>query len=149
MRRIVAAIASAWFAFAPVFGQAETSAKSQTVNVEEARELVYALLAPTGCTKAKCDVELLPDKYFPRLYFFEGLWPNPSGSPHIGSWAVDPATGDLWDANVCVEYKNSRITKLQLLLRKRIGLTQGAYAKVKGRPPMCEADEKVEYRDRY
>ena len=149
MNRITAAVAAVCFVSALVAGQANSDVKPRTVSVEEARELVYALLAPSACKKSECDVEQLPDKYFPQLYFFEGFWPNPNGSPHIGSWVVDPKTGDLWDANVCAEYKNSRITRIQLSLRKRIGLTRAAYAKLKGRPPMCEADEKVELRNRH
>jgi hypothetical protein len=123
--------------------------KRRTISVEEGRELVYALLEPSGCTRRRCEVDRLQDKYFPQLFFFDGLWPNPTGSPHIGSWAVDPKTGDLWDANVCVEYRSSGVESLQLRLRKRIGLTEDGYKKLKKRPPMCDPGEKVEIRSKY
>jgi hypothetical protein len=127
-----------------IFALAES--KLRTVSVGEGKELVYALLKPSGCTRRRCEVDRLPDKYFPQLFLFEGLWPNPTGSPHIGSWAVDPQTGDLWDANVCVEYRSSGVESLQRRLRKRIGLTEDGYKKLKQRPPMCDPGEKVEIR---
>ena len=142
----ILAVAALWFGPAFVIGHAETDSNPQAISVQEARELVCAYLAPTGCTKTKCEVLQLQDTYFPQLYFFEALFPNPTGSPHIGSWAVDPKTADLWDANICAEYSNRRVAKLQMQLRKRIGLTEAAYTKLKGRPPMCERDEKVEFR---
>ena len=125
---------------------AEGEAKRLTISREESRDLVYALLEPSGCTRRTCDIETLQDEYFPQLFLFEGLWSNPTGSPHIGAWAVDPKTADLWDANVCVEYRPTRVTVLQQRLRRRIGLTDEQYKKLKKQPPMCDLGEKVEIR---
>ena len=132
-----------------IIGQADAGSKSRTISMEEARGLVYALLASTGCTVQKCEVHQRQDDYFPALYFLDATWPNPTGSPRIGSWAVNPKTAVLWDANSCIEYRNSRVIKAQMVLRKRIGLTEAALAKLKGRPPGCEPEEKVEYRENY
>lgn len=148
MNTWIRAVAALTFVPALVFGQAGSGSKPRTITVEEARDLVYALLASSGCTKVKCDVDRFQDEYFPQFYFFEGLWPNPVGSPHIGSWAVDPKTGDLWDAVVCAEYRNSRVSRVQVLLRRRLGLTAESYLKLKARPPMCDSGEKVEVRSR-
>ena len=126
-----------------VLGQTKVDAKQRKVTVEEGRDLVYALLKSSGCTRSKCAVNLMEDSYFPQFYFFYGSWPNPVGSPHIGSWAVDPATADVWDANVCAEYQGGALAKLQLSLRRRLRLTREAYDKLKQRPPMCESGQKV------
>lgn len=125
---------------------AEAQAKRRTITAEEGRALVYALLRPSGCTTRKCGVERLDNKYFPQLFFFEGLWSNPTGSPHIGAWAIDPKTADLWDANVCVEYRPNGVAGLQARLRKRIGLTAENYKGLKQRPPMCDPGEDIEVR---
>ena len=124
----------------------------QKISTNEARMLVYALLKPSGCTVRTCDVEVIPNQYFPHLFFFEALSlnPKPDSSLHIGSWAVDPRTGDLWGANVCVEYRTAALERSQRQLRKRLRLTQDGYQRLKQRPPMCDAGEHVELRsDKY
>jgi hypothetical protein len=125
---------------------AEGEARRLTVSREESRDLVYVLLESSGCTKRTCSVETLQNRYFPKFFFFEGLWSNPTGSPHIGAWAVDPKTADLWDANVCVEYRPTRVTEIQQELRRRIGLTDDRYKTLKQQPPMCDPGERVEIR---
>ena len=126
-----------------VFGQGKAESRLRKITVEDGRELVSILLQPTGCTKDKCTFSRIENAYFPQFYFYYVTWPNPVGSPHIGTWAVDPATADVWDADACIEYRSATLTKFQALLRKRIGLTERAYMRLKQRPPMCESDEKV------
>jgi hypothetical protein len=60
--------------------RAEGEAKRQTISRDESRDIVYALLEPSGCTRRTCDVETLQNKYFPQFFFFEGLWSNPTGN---------------------------------------------------------------------
>ena len=143
--RILVGVCIALAPFVAV-GQTKVESKQRTITVDEGRELIYALLKSSGCTRSKCAVDELKDTYFPQFYFFYGSWPNPLGSPHIGSWAVDPATADVWDANVCAEYRGGALAKLQLPLRRRLSLTRQAYTKLKQRPPMCDPGEKVEIR---
>jgi len=125
-------------------GDAES--KPLTITIEQGRQLVYALLKQSGCTAGTCAVDRLSNNYFPQFIFYQAFWPNPSGSPLIGSWAIDPQTADIWDANLCAEYSSSAVVRLQQRLRKRIGVTQDTYKKLKQRPPMCDPDEKVEVR---
>src|SRR5580658_7679600 len=95
------------------FAQEKPVSRQQKITVEQGRELIYILLKPAGCTTAKCTVTQSENSYFPQFYFFYGTWPNPVGSPHLGTWAVDPATADVWDANACAEYKTTALAKLQ------------------------------------
>lgn len=83
--------------------------EARKISTDEARALIYALLKPSGCTIRTCDVEVIPNSYFPHLFFFEALSLRPTrdSSLHIGSWAVDPTTGGLWDAHVCVRTRRS------------------------------------------
>ena len=130
-------------------GTTSAQEDGRRLTLEEGRELIYALLAPHGCTKQTCTVSVIRNEYFPQNFFYYGTWANPTGSPHIGTWAVDPKTADVWDANACAEYRPARVVKLQQTLRKRIGLSEKEYKKAKGRPPMCEPDENVEVRSKY
>ena len=139
----VAAIVIAAVLPGVVFGQERPTSKQQRITVEQGRQLVYLLLKPTGCNESKCSVDRIENSYFPQYYFFYGTWPNPVGSPHIGTWAVDPATGDVFDANACVQYRTADLTKLQVSLRNTMGIKHQTYVKLKHRPPMCESGEKV------
>ena len=116
--------------------------EKKVLSLDEGRELVYALLRPTGCTERSCRVNAMENSYFPRLYFFYASWPNPTGSPHIGSYAVDPATGDVWDADACTEYRGGPLA-IQTRLQRELGLTKRAHAALKQRPPMCESSRRV------
>ena len=141
MQRLMVPILCLFFS-TPLLGE------TRKTSADEARKLVYALLKPSGCTERTCDVETISDKYFTQFLFFEALalHSSPNSSLHIGSWAVDPRTGDLYDASVCAEYRNAAVHSLQQQLRKRIGLSEGDYRKLKQRPPMCDPGENVELR---
>jgi len=123
--------------------------KQGTISIEQGRDLVYALLEVSGCARRTCEVERFADNDFPQFFFFEALRSKPSRSkpsrsPYIGAWAVDRRTADLWDANVCVEYRPISVISLQERLRERIGLTEETYRELRQRPPMCDQGEKVE-----
>jgi hypothetical protein len=116
------------------------------ITVSQAEKLVYALLKPTGCTPHKCDVTRIENRYFPELYYLYVSWPNPVGSPHIDTFAVDPATADVWAADGCAEYRTVGLAKLQASMRRALGPD---YRTRKRDPPACEPDEKVEIRTRH
>ena len=63
---------------------------------------------------------------------------NPNGSSTIGHFLVDPKTGDVWDGVVCQEYKTAALAKLQISIRKKLGLTEAAYQKLKRQGPYCD-----------
>lgn len=117
-----------------------------TISIEQGRDLVYALLEASGCTRRTCEIERFAEKDFPQFFFFEAFRSKPSRSPYIGAWAVDQRTADLWDANVCVEYGPISVIGLLERMRERIGLTEETYRKLRQRPPMCDPGETVEIR---
>jgi len=63
---------------------------------------------------------------------------NPNGSSTIGHFLVDPKTADVWDGVVCKEYKNAGLLKLQISARKKLGLTEVMYQKLKRPGPYCD-----------
>jgi hypothetical protein len=76
----------------------------------------------------------------PGFYEFSVYGPsNPAGSSLIGHFLVDPRTGDVWDGIICQEHKTPALSRLQYAMRKRIGLSDADYRKMKRSPgPMCD-----------
>ena len=126
-----------------------SDARQGALSVEEARSIVMALVAAHGCSVATCAVEPVEDRYFPQFLFFDVYWPNPTGSPHIGMWAVEPKTADLFSALGCAEYRTRAVSRVQERLRKRLGLTAAEHKALKQRPPMCEIGKKLTIQRRY
>jgi hypothetical protein len=79
------------------------------------------------------------DKHFPEFYFFTAMWAGiPGGSAVIGHYAVDSSTGDVWSATVCEEESTVDLRALQARIRRRIGLSDLEYQKVRRKGPLCE-----------
>jgi hypothetical protein len=127
----------------PIF--AASAPPTRPVGLDEARELAYAASPPTKDDKNRLrkpwveDVGKEPD---PRVdfYFFCVHWDLPDDPVDVVNWlAVDVQTGDVWDGDVCREYKSAALTQLKRTIRKRIGLSQQEYWKLKRVGPMCGA----------
>jgi hypothetical protein len=112
-------------------------AQSRVLTLDEASQLVRAALpaATLSLPKFGLDKYVYPD--YPDLYFFEADWDNPTGSVVWGHFAVDPKTGDVWDAIACREYKSHSLKTAQASMRTQIGLTKKEYHKIRRRGPMC------------
>jgi hypothetical protein len=125
----------------PVDPAVYTEPKRQEITLEEADDLVTALLRDRGSTKAP-GFELV--KYSvedsPEFQFFQAIFnnPNPIGSLNLGHYAVDRKTGDVWNAIVCERMKSASLTRLQRAIRIRIRLTESDYRKARRPGPMCE-----------
>jgi hypothetical protein len=76
----------------------------------------------------------------PRFEFFQAIWAGlPNGSVVVGSYAVDPATGDVFDAvSSCNELSTASLRKLQVRIRLQLRLTNSRYHKIKTKGPLCE-----------
>jgi len=108
------------------------------VSADQARQLVAKAIEPEGATKLPhFGLEEIPDTKFPAFLFLQGLWDNPTGSPVVGSYAVDRSTGDVWSAVVCREYKTRGLGSLQRKIRRSIGLSDSGYRRIKKAGPMC------------
>jgi hypothetical protein len=115
------------------------------ITVAEASGLVNALLKPDGWTKLKGFVlyQALFDAQFQGFYFIHAEWDSPSkNSAAIGHFAVERATGDVWDWVVCGQFHSPSLSSAQQALRKRIGLTDAEYLKIRKPGPFCEPNEK-------
>jgi hypothetical protein len=123
------------------------SEERRTITVSEASSLVDALLKPDGWTKLKGFVlyQALFDAEFQGFYFIHAEWDSPSSkSAAIGHFAVERTTGDVWDWVVCGEFNSPSLTAAQQALRKRIGLSDEEYQKMRKQGPFCEPGEKTQ-----
>ena len=118
------------------------SAPRRTITVNEAQELVRALLKPDGWTKLPGFVlyQALFDAEFQDFYFIHAE----SGKPPvaIGHYAVERTTGEVWDWVKCGRFNTPSLTAAQQALRKRIGLADSEYQQIRKPGPFCEPDEK-------
>jgi len=115
------------------------------ITVTDATGLVNALLKPDGWTKLKGFVlyQALFDAQFQGFYFIHAEWDSPShNSAAIGHFAVERATGDVWDWVICGQFHSPSLASAQQALRKQIGLTDAEYLKIRKPGPFCEPGEK-------
>ena len=117
------------------------------LTVEEAHQLAYAALGPQSKRLPGLGIEQVgadnpePCKYPEacNFYFFNASW-GTSDPPQGGTvdwFAVDAITGDVWNGIVCRQFRSRSLTKLQCAVRKRIGLTEREYRRLKRQGPMC------------
>jgi hypothetical protein len=116
----------------------------RTITVNEAQDLVRALLKPDGWTKLRGFVlyQALFDAEFRDFYFIHAEWENkPKGHAPIGHFAVERTTGDVWDWVKCGRFISPSLTQAQQTLRNRIGLSDSEYQKIRKSGPFCEPGE--------
>jgi hypothetical protein len=65
------------------------------------------------------------------FYEFEATWDNPEGSVVAGHFSVNRATGEVWVPVACYRIKSKDLTRLQTIMRKRIGLTSSEYHRLR------------------
>ncbi len=117
------------------------SAPRRQITVNEAEDLVRALLKPDGWTKLRGFVlyQALFDAEFQGFYFIHAEWGKPPVA--IGHFAVERSTGDVWDWVKCGRFNSPALAEAQQALRKRIGLSDAEYQQVRKPGPFCEPNE--------
>lgn len=125
-------------AFAPaVIGWEHSQNQSRRIEMAEASKLVYE-----GIKLHNPDATItnVANPYDRDFMYFQGLWPNPVGSPVIGNFAVNPWTGDVWDVGGCDRVSLPSIRRQQEGIRKRFQITKKEYARLQAKKPLCEKD---------
>ena len=112
------------------------------ITVEQARALVMASLTAKESRLPKVEAAHFddPDNPSPKFLIFTVVWEGlPKGSVVAGMYAVDPYTGDVFEANKgCSEVKNQRLERLQTQVRAKLHLSQSEYLRLKTKGPLCE-----------
>lgn len=99
-------------------------ARTRDLTEGEARELVITALCP-HVTLPNISLEAYKDPDAAGFYVFEATASPPTGqSPVIGHYAVNRATGDVWELVVCRRVNSNALKKLQEVMRKRIRLSR-------------------------
>jgi hypothetical protein len=63
-----------------------------------------------------------------RYRTISAIWDNPGpGSIVVGAFWVDPRTADLWDTTCEIPLATRHLTRLQVQLRRSMGLTPARY----------------------
>jgi hypothetical protein len=121
------------------------STEAREVTYEEAHDLLTAFLKVSPLA-----VEKSGDMGYKEFYFFMADMGSSPCRPcaqrglkgvYVGNfqyYAVDRRTGDVWNSTICERISTRAINRLQVALRKRIGLTNTEYEELKRPGPLCE-----------
>jgi hypothetical protein len=121
-----------------LIGSTATYGRTRDLSVDEARRLVIQALYPTQRNLRGLDVGFTQSAKIPGFYRFDVIWDNPDpGSVVVGAFAVNQATGDVWELALCRRKRSRDLARLQQDLRKAIGLTADELRKLRDETP-CE-----------
>jgi hypothetical protein len=109
------------------------------VTPDQARVLVLAALTPKQRQLPSLETDSYNNPDSSRFLFFSVTWgKTANGSEVVGSYAVDPFTGDVFSATAtCHEEKNKNLEALQKQFRATLNLTQAEYQRLKTKGPRC------------
>ena len=121
-------------------GHNELQRQDSMLSVEEARRLVYEALPDStkrlpGLTLWLSD----EDKAKPsKCLTFDVLWDNRGpGSVHVGFWSVDMRAGEVWTPMLCERVTSGSLRKLQVSLRKKLGVSMSECEESLRHNPCC------------
>jgi hypothetical protein len=118
---------------------------ARKLTVDDAKRIEQQVALDQGWTKlpgfgVEGDVTD-EDRYYPGFYTLFLIWANPKpGSVVVGYLSVDDRTGDAWNANLCESYDSPALEGLKQKIRRDAGLSPTAYARIRRRGPMCDAN---------
>jgi hypothetical protein len=116
-----------------------SSALPPTINEATARELVRDALASLG--QQGTDIGIGPWLYYwaPDFFTIEAWRPSPTGGA-MQTWyfAVNPWTGDVWNAIACTRITSTTIKRKQEEIWKSSKLPDEARQFLQARPPACK-----------
>jgi hypothetical protein len=118
-------------------GASGAQPRKPRIDVGEAGKLVYEIVKVHN---PGASVVNSPRAFDPDFYFFAATWPNPTGSPIIGYFAVNPSTGDVWNAAGCERLTSRSVKKLQQSIRKRFHFKREEYTSLRSKRPLCGTD---------
>jgi hypothetical protein len=108
------------------------------LTLEEAQVLAIDALDTASRKLPGLTLGKYKEEHFPDFFSFEALWdnPDPDGSTVVDDLAVDPQTGDVWRRGAC-RLQSLTLTKSQIAIRKRIGLSDADYQRLRRQGPAC------------
>ena len=115
------------------------SARGRDLTDIEAQRLVVLSLGKKVSSLPHFGLNSYQDQSAADFYVFEATAEHPnSGSPVIGQFAVNKATGDIWKLGICERMRSDALARAQEAVRKKIGISlrqfQESTVKVPCRP---------------
>ncbi len=107
------------------------------IEATEASKLVYEGIKKHN---AGASIHAISNPYDQDFLYFQATWPNPVGSPVIGNFAVNPWTGDVWNAAGCERLTSRSLKSAQEGIRKRFHIAKAEYGKLHAKTPLCGKD---------
>lgn len=117
-------------------------ADSDSISQETARNLVRNALVAAGQSPKAFHIETIRNPDAPDFYAFQAAWYNPKGPALILYFALNPETGDVWDAVMCRRITSSAIRKEQELIRGRLKISAQAWKSLTAKSPGCSENER-------
>lgn len=122
-----------WVAFV-----VEAHASGARLSAKEAEKLVEAAIYPNR-SKAVLQEVHIPSE--PDFLFFEAIDPNPDHSAHMGTFAVNSWTGDVWNtAGFCIRVASPRLSEMLRGIRSHSALEAAEFNRRRDKKPICDAD---------
>jgi hypothetical protein len=118
-------------------GPSGAQPRDQKIDVEESGKLVNEIVKVHN---RGASVTSSPRAFDPDFYFFAATWPNPTGSPIIGYFAVNPWTGDVWNSAGCERITSKSLKRLQQDIRRRFHFKREEYTKLRAKKPLCATE---------
>ena len=109
------------------------------IGRKEAAKLVFEALRrqhlPSHLVASHID-----DAYDSEFIYFYVYGPNQNASPHLGNFAVNPWTGDVYNSDSCALLTSPSLKKHQDKIPRRLRLTPERYELLHAKRPICGAD---------
>lgn len=108
------------------------------ISVGEAQKLVSAAIYPN---RSNAELDKMDNPYEPDFIFFEAIDPNPNHAAHMGTFAVNRWTGDVWStAGSCSHVTSLKLVKMQKRIRERSKISPKEFGKLQAKKPICDVD---------
>lgn len=111
-----------------------------TISTAAATELVRGALASTGEGGGRTKIAIYPWPYYwaPDFITLQAEVPHPDvGKIEMRYFAVNPWTGDVWDATACARITSATIKRAQDEIWKSSNLPDEARPVLEARTPAC------------
>jgi hypothetical protein len=99
------------------------AAEARELTQAEAKKLVTISLGEKVSSLPRFGLDPYEDKDAEGFYVFEATAQHPrGGSPVIGQFAVNKATGDVWRLGICERMSSVALIRERAVIRKRTGI---------------------------
>lgn len=116
----------------------DTQPSNVSISFDEAQKLVEAAIYPNA---SKAELDKMDNDYQPDFIFFEAIDPNSQHGAHMGTYAVNVSTGDVWNtAGACTLISSIKLDAMQKAIRAHSSLSSEQFDKLHAKRPECDSD---------